>query len=179
MSPRKLAELSRSELRHEVTKSLLIITSFSVAILVTYFTLPFDNYDASSQSIGRLAVGITIFGFILFFMLKRITKADIPQLRAGETLVISLLIFLCFYASVYLSVSNVDAQSFSLVLNHVSALYFTVVTFGTVGYGDISAQTDLARMLVSVQILIDLVFIAALVRLVVLVSQSTLKRDDA
>jgi len=64
------------------------------------------------------------------------------------------------------------------VLTHTSALYFTIVTFGTVGYGDISAQSDLARLLVSAQIIIDVVFIAALARLVIFASKFSLTRDD-
>ncbi|MGH3317128.1 MAG: ion channel, partial [Nocardioidaceae bacterium] len=43
------------------------------------------------------------------------------------------------------------------------ALYFTVSTVATVGYGDVHAVGQLARGLVIVQIVFDAVFVAALV----------------
>ena len=36
------------------------------------------------------------------------------------------------------------------------ALYFTVTTFSTVGYGDITAASEAARLLVTVQMILDL-----------------------
>jgi voltage-gated potassium channel len=37
-------------------------------------------------------------------------------------------------------------------MTHTDALYFTVTVFATVGFGDITARTDTARLLVTVQI---------------------------
>ena len=178
MSPRKIAELSREELRHELIKTVSICLGFSVAIFAIYFTLPFDHLSWTGQAITRTVIGMTAFILVIALLIKRILRADVPQLRAAETLVISLVLFICFYASVYLEISNHDLQTFNVVLTHSSALYFTIVTFGTVGYGDISAHSDLARLLVSAQIIIDVLFIAALARLVIFASKFSLNRDD-
>ncbi len=178
MSPRKIAELSRTELRHELLKTVFVCLGFSVAIFAIYFTLPFDHLSWTGQAITRTIVGLCAFAVVLGLLIKRILKADVPQLRAAETLVISLVLFICFYASLYLEISNHDTRTFNVVLTHASALYFTIVTFGTVGYGDISANSDLARLLVSAQIIFDVVFIAALARLVIFASKFSLNRDD-
>ena len=42
------------------------------------------------------------------------------------------------------------------------ALYFTVVTLGTVGYGDVHPVGQAARLIATTQIAFDLVFVAAL-----------------
>ena len=47
----------------------------------------------------------------------------------------------------------------------VDALYFTVVTMATVGYGDVHAEGQGARMLVIGLIIFDVVIVASLVRL--------------
>jgi len=178
MSPRKIAELGRTELRRELGKTTIVCLSFSVAIFAIYFILPFESISWTGQAITRTVVGLVAFFAILALLIKRILKADVPQLRAAETLIISLVLFICFYASVYLGTSNHDPQTFNVLLTHTSALYFTIVTFGTVGYGDISAHSDLARLLVSAQIIFDVVFIAALARLVIFASKFSLHRDD-
>ena len=178
MSPKKLAQLSHEELRREVLRTIMTCLVFTVTIVGTYFTLPFDSLKWDGQAVTRMLVGIVLFGIVLTFFIRRILNSEIPQLRAAETLIISLAFFLCFYASVYLEISNHNPQTFNQVLTHSSALYFTIVTFGTVGYGDISANTDLARLLISAQIIFDVVFIAALAKLVVFASQFSLKRDS-
>ena len=48
---------------------------------------------------------------------------------------------------------SVDAVLTSWLLD---ALYFTVTVFATVGFGDIVATTQLARLVVTVQMILDL-----------------------
>ena len=51
-------------------------------------------------------------------------------------------------------------------LDHTEALYFTVTIFSTVGFGDIVPKVDVARLVVMVQMIADLAFIAIVVRLI-------------
>jgi hypothetical protein len=46
----------------------------------------------------------------------------------------------------------------------VGAFYFTVSVFSTVGFGDITPKTDLARIVVTAQMLLDLLLLATVVR---------------
>ena len=102
----------------------------------------------------------------------------LPELDSLQTVVIAVALFLFSYASCYLTVSRLRPDSFSQPLDRVGSLYFTVTTFGTVGYGDIAAKSHLARLLVSSQILLDLVFIALTLRLVFGVSRRALSASD-
>jgi voltage-gated potassium channel len=45
-------------------------------------------------------------------------------------------------------------------------LYFTVTVFSTVGFGDITPKTDMARIVAMVQMLADLAVIAVVVRMI-------------
>ena len=60
-----------------------------------------------------------------------------------------------------------EPGSFTEPLSRMAALYFSLSVFSTVGFGDIAAQTDLARGLVSLQIVCNLVLIGFGVRFVV------------
>ena len=65
--------------------------------------------------------------------------------------------FTCTY---YLIGTN---DNFSAQLTHVDAIYFTVGTLTTAGTGSRSATSQLSRTLVSVQMIVDLIFLAVTV----------------
>jgi voltage-gated potassium channel len=110
------------------------------------------------------------------FELYRILRADLPQLQAAEALSLAVPLFIVLFAGAYVSLSSLDPSSFTEHLDHTAGLYFTVVTLGTVGYGDITPRTHLARILVTVQVLVDLAFLALVVRLVVTTTRISLRR---
>jgi peptidoglycan biosynthesis protein MviN/MurJ (putative lipid II flippase) len=58
----------------------------------------------------------------------------------------------CF-SLLYVYLVRLDANAFSAELNLSNALYFSIVSMTTTGYGDISPKSGLAKFLVSLQIL--------------------------
>jgi hypothetical protein len=68
------------------------------------------------------------------------------------------------FAYTYLSLYRANHSSFSEPLDHMGAVYFTVSGLSTVGFGDIVAKTDVGRLLVTIQILLDLVLVVGIVR---------------
>ena len=65
-----------------------------------------------------------------------------------------------FFARAYYLLAQLPGQ-FDGLRTRTDALYFTVSTLSTVGYGDVHATGQLARAAVTVQIVFDLVFIGA------------------
>lgn len=59
------------------------------------------------------------------------------------------------FAAVYASVSYLDHAAFSEPLDRIGALYLSVVTAATVGFGDIHARSDAARVVVMSQIVVS------------------------
>jgi hypothetical protein len=49
-------------------------------------------------------------------------------------------------------------------LTRTDALYFTVTVFATVGFGDISAASQAARLLVTAQMILDLIVLGLGIR---------------
>jgi voltage-gated potassium channel len=66
---------------------------------------------------------------------------------------------LLLFASSYVVIAAISPSSFSQPMTRSNALYFTVTVFATVGFGDITATTQAARLVVTAQMVIDLIII--------------------
>ncbi|HYB17928.1 MAG TPA: potassium channel family protein [Streptosporangiaceae bacterium] len=66
-------------------------------------------------------------------------------------------LFLLLFSATYLVMAAVSASNFGQKLTHTDALYFTVTVFTTVGFGDITAKSEGARLLATAQMMADLV----------------------
>jgi voltage-gated potassium channel len=178
-TPVRVESLSQRERRRAYVLAAARATLSVVIIGGLYFVVPFHGYSADAAAFTRLAVGIVVFVAVMYGQVKRIGRSRLPQLDAAQSVVIAVAIFLCTYASCYLTLSRLRPGSFSQHLDRVGSLYFTVTTFGTVGYGDIAAKSELARLLVSSQILLDLVFVAVILRVIFGVSRHALSAGSS
>ena len=75
-------------------------------------------------------------------------------------------LLLVVFAATYVTIDGQQSGAFSEPLTRTDGLYFTVTTFATVGYGDISPQTELARVLVTVQMLVGLIAVGLIAKVV-------------
>jgi hypothetical protein len=85
-------------------------------------------------------------------------------------------VYLLIFSRIYLANSLHDASSFSTPLDNVTALYFTVTVFATVGFGDIVATTNSMRLLVTLQMVLNLVLLGVVIRLVASAAQRGVAR---
>jgi hypothetical protein len=166
----------RRLLRREMIRSGVRISATTVVLLVLYAVVPVPG------SLGGLAVLSLIGGFAAFvgllaWQVRSIVQAAHPVLRAVEVVAFAIPLLIVVFAFIYLSLSRGNEASFSEKLNHVDALYYTVTTVSTVGFGDITAETNSARILVTLQMLLDLALIAGLVRIVILATRAGLQRQ--
>ena len=64
-------------------------------------------------------------------------------------------------------------------MNKVGAMYFTVSVLSTVGFGDITAKTDLARSVVTGQMILNLIVLGLVIRLLTTAVAVGLQRQSA
>jgi voltage-gated potassium channel len=180
---RIIAERRRELNRAQARRALLwTVTRCLVGVALVfsgYYLVTFDERRPSGTlAVLEIILGGVLFAVVLTVEVRAVAKAHYPVLRALEATVISLFLFIVIFATTYLTLSHNDQHSFTEHLNRTAALYFTIVTLGTVGYGDIAPSTQPARLVVSLQILLDLVFLAALLRVVVAAARRGLTRVD-
>jgi len=136
-----------------------------VFIFGAYFALPIGR-ESGLRAVLRLGTDVALIGAVMFWQLRRISQALLPELRSIEGLGVIIAVFLVAFSSTYLAMSHEAATTFTMGLDHIQALYFTITVFSTVGFGDITPRTDAARLVVSIQMLLDLVVIGAVVRII-------------
>jgi hypothetical protein len=142
-----------------------------VLIFGAFYVLPVANASRVGE-ILRLVAVVALVAVALTWQIRRISTAPLPELRAAEALGLVIALFLVGFSVVYLSMSHESAATFSQALDHTRALYFTISIFSTVGFGDITPRTDTARLIVSAQMLLDLVIIGVVVRLIINAARS-------
>ena len=130
----------------------------TIVLVAIYYLLPLDH-SARWVAIIMLVVGLLLLIGLVTVQVRSIIGSPYPGLRALEALATSIPLFLLLFASTYVVLASISASNFSQPMTHTNALYFTVTVFATVGFGDITAKTEAARLVVTGQMIIDLVIL--------------------
>jgi hypothetical protein len=136
---------------------LAVLRSLAAAVVLAglYYLLPLDHLAGVPLAV-TLVAGLLVLLAVAAWQLRLVIGARYPGVRAAEALATTVPLFLLLFASAYFVMARARPASFSHHLTRTDALYFTVTTFSTVGYGDITAASQAARLVVTAQMLLDL-----------------------
>jgi voltage-gated potassium channel len=141
-----------------IVRGLLRALATTVALVALYYLLPLDH-STRCLAITTLVIGLVALIGLIAFQVRTIIVSPFPGLRAVEALATSIPLFLLLFASTYVVMGAIAANSFNQPMTRTDALYFTVTVFATVGFGDITAKTETARLLVTGQMIVDLIIL--------------------
>jgi hypothetical protein len=165
MSPAAEPESAALVFRRRVRRAILTLT----ATLVIYYAVPVGEAPSAfgiALSVIGLLAGMGVLVRLTIRQVRRLSGAQ----PGDEGIRIESLIFLIYivvpmFAIGYFVLETADPGQFADLETKTDALYFTVSTLATVGFGDVHATDQLARALVTLQIAFDLVFVGAMVSL--------------
>jgi len=153
--------------RAERRRTLLVAVGrglgIATVLTVAYFSLPLNALAELPFAVIVLG-GVIILAAVIGYQMISIFRAVHPAAKAVEALCLTGPLFLLLFASTYFLMSQADSANFNLSLTRSDSLYFTVTVFTTVGFGDILATSHSARVLVTVQMILDLILIGAVIR---------------
>jgi voltage-gated potassium channel len=172
-----IADLSRRELRRVATRTLARSMVIGTIVLAAYFALPLSS-DATARAGVFLGVSMIALVAIGWWHLRSVVNSPVPRIRSIAALITTLPLFLVVFATAYLMLSDSDIASFSERLTRLDALYFALTVFTTVGFGDITPATQLARAATMLQMAADLVLVGLLVRALVGAARVGVARRD-
>jgi voltage-gated potassium channel len=181
-SPDGSAQLADRPARHPLLRAVVRSLLTCTGVLVLYFVLPLDR-EFSAGTVAALGAGALAMGLLVAWQVRSILHSAHPALRAVEAIALVLPLFLTLFAGTYTVLSGTSPEAFTEPLSRVDSLYFVVTVFATVGFGDVSAVTDVARVLVTVQMVGDLVLIGLVLRVFMTAVEHgrrrTAQREDA
>lgn len=134
-------------------------------VVALYYVLPVQPVHGSP--LLRTAVGVAAFAAVLAFEVRAIMRHRDPVARSVRAMAIVIPFFIADFAWIYLTVSWSYPDALGGALTRTEALYFTVTVLSTVGFGDITPKTDLARVIVIIQMVLDLLVLGVVVRLII------------
>ena len=135
----------------------------ATVLVALYYLLPLDRL-ANVPLAFTLVAGLLILTAVAAWQVRAVLRARYPGVRAAVGLAATVPLFLLLFASAYYVMAKGTPGSFSQHLTRTDALYFTVTTFTTVGFGDITATSQTARVVVTVQMILDLLVLGLGIR---------------
>jgi len=168
-------------------KKMLTLTGIFLVLTLLFHWFGIFGVIRYSDSVGHLIM-ILYLGILVYSFLRSIihtTKVTASLLSA--TLSLYLIIGL-LWAALFAFLESVSPGSFSgNVLEHAgsaagrlqSFIYFSFITLTTVGYGDITPQTQGAGALCQAEAIVGQFYIAVLVARLVSMYGSDMKKEDS
>ncbi|PZG19010.1 two pore domain potassium channel family protein [Micromonospora craterilacus] len=134
-----------------------------VLLAVIYFVVPVE-IDTNTARMGvRVLVSLLTVGVVAWLvtgLVRRQLTAPTREARSLAHLAVALVAGLLAFALADYVIARVAPAQFVDLETRIDALYFALTTLTTVGYGDVHAQGQLARVLVSVQLAFSIGVIA-------------------
>lgn len=136
-----------------------------VGLLVAYYAFPVDwNGSGTATTISLLLTGA---GLALLAWMLGLELVHRRAGRAGLTprvLTMALIMLIMSFSLVFFLVDQLAPNQISGLNTRTDALYFTLSTMTTVGFGDVYAAGQVARILVCGLIVFNIVVVTTLLR---------------
>jgi voltage-gated potassium channel len=174
-TPPSFASLEPRQRRRLVVRAALRATVTPVVLLVLYYTLPLDHQPGGTEAVW-FAVGFVVFAGAAAWQVHSITHSAYPRARTIQAVSVLVPVFLLAFAGTYYLLAGNRQGSFSTPLTRTDALYFTVTVFTTVGFGDITAKSETARVLVMIQMIGGLILVGLVAKVLVGAMQAGVDR---
>jgi hypothetical protein len=166
LESRRLTDLPREERVRLVRGTAIRIVIVVALMFVAYGIAPLD-YRRDGETAIRLLGTVGVIVVVVAWQLWAIHVARFPALRAIEGFALIVPLLLLGFAATYVRMSAANPDAFSQPVDQVGAVYFSMTIMATVGFGDIAATTDAARITVMLQMAADVIVLVVVARVMV------------
>jgi glucan phosphoethanolaminetransferase (alkaline phosphatase superfamily) len=150
-------------MRRQVLASVVKMLVWASSLCAIYALAPLDRKPVGIVA-AELVLALLAFAALVIWQIAGVIRSPYPGLRAAEAVAVSLTLLILLFASTYLAMEHTSPASFTQSLTRFDAVYFTVTVFASVGFGDITAKTEAARVVVTIQMMADLVLIGVIAK---------------
>nr|WP_232017188.1 potassium channel family protein [Gordonia insulae] len=160
--------------RRQVTLAIVRPIIAATILLTGYFLLPIAK-ESSANLIG-LTIGAALLIAFCGWEIRHFVHSEFPVATAIEMLVAIAALYIVAFATTYYLFSEYGHGSFNEHLTRIDALYFCLTVFTTTGFGDIAADSQSARVAVSIQMASTLVLLGLGLRFLNLLVNARVRR---
>jgi voltage-gated potassium channel len=168
-------QLPPAKRRRLVLRAFLRALATTTVMVVLYYVLPLDG-RSNTRTLTLLILGLGVLAGVLAWQVRKIVGAEFPRIRAIQALFVAVPFYVLTFAAAYFLIAGSTRTDFTEPLSRTDALYFTVTVLSTVGFGDITPKSELARVVVTVQMVVNLILIGLGLRTLLGAAQLGLQR---
>jgi hypothetical protein len=171
-----------------VALAVLLVAIAACPPWIVFSLEPFHNpHSTEIMIVGFLIYGALLVRITLTRVLDRVPPPSDTSQSARESrwLIVSrvveaYLVLIGSFAAVYFQLAHTHPTQFQVAISHhVQAIYFTIGTFTTTGFGEIHPQKNLSQSLVSAQMVVALIMIGVVVAALTVRLIESFRTDDS
>lgn len=139
-----------------------------VLLTAAYYALPLRLSPGDPASLVRLGISTVALALLLLVLrrqVERSRRAQSPRFLRIQWLLTTLYLLILAFAAAYAYIAFYNPEQFVGITDRTDALYFSVTLVATVGFGDVHASGTPAQLLVTVQMLFNLIYLGTALRL--------------
>lgn len=133
-------------------------------VLLVFFLAPLDRNPTLGAAMSLLSLAALVP--IVVRRIGRIQVTDRPVQEAIRAIALIVTVLVIGFATAYVVIAEHTDGQFDDIRTRIDALYFTVTTLVTVGFGDIAPTGQAARALVTVNMVVNVLVLGLFLRLV-------------
>ncbi len=147
------------------------------ALVTAYFLLPLDGLGPHRPVLSWVLFGaaLALIAVLLLIQVARVLR-NVPNVRPGLVIPPLMCLSVLVFATAYQGLAQRPGELDGLT-TRLDALYFTIVTLATVGYGDITPRGQSARLVTILQILYSFIFLTAAATALTTHLRNAVRRD--
>jgi hypothetical protein len=136
-------------------------------LLAAFYAFPTELAGASAVTVAiSLAITVAALALVGAVMVRELRAVRRGDPGRGARMLAMMLVLLVVAASLaFFLLNQAKPDEFDGLETKTDALYFTLTTMSTVGYGDVHAAGQVARVLVCLLIVFNVVVVASLARI--------------
>jgi len=138
-----------------------------VGMLVVFYTVPVSADESTGRVVTATLLTLLGVAVLAWAIVEQVRRQLQSRSEDIHTLVMLLPLGAVLFALGFYVLAEHRPIQFDGLHTRTDALYFTLSTLTTVGFGDITAKGQLARVLVMFQLVFNAVFIGAAVSTIV------------
>jgi hypothetical protein len=149
---------------HSSRRDLATVALAPVVVIAVYVVAPLASTPWLGVVASLLSIGVTVP--LAARRVQRVRTSDQPVWDALAAIALFSTVLVIGFASLYFLLAVHSDGQIDAIETKIDALYFTVTTAATVGFGDITADGQGARLLVTINMVVNIAAIGATVKLI-------------